>query len=159
MKRLLIVALLVVAASAFAQEGTLELLRKDLKTQKVAIMTTALPLTDKQGEVFWPLYREYDHELSMLGDRRLAVLKEFAANYDSLKTKQAEKLVKESLSIANDRNSLLEKYYKKVAKVLGQVTAARFLQVENQMLTLIDAQIVSQVPLIKPEKVAAQENK
>ncbi len=159
MKRFLIFVLLIAAASAFAQEGTLELLRKDLKTQKVAIMTTALPLTEKQGEAFWPLYREYDHELSLLGDRRLAVLKEFAANYDSLKAKQAEKLVKESFSIANDRNELLKKYYKKVAKVLGEVTAARFLQVENQMLTLIDAQVVSQVPLIKPEKVASQETK
>jgi hypothetical protein len=28
-------------------------------------------------------------------------------------------------------------------------TAARFLQVENQMLTLLDAQVMDEVPLIK----------
>ncbi len=87
----------------------------------------------------------------------MAVLKKFAANYDTVNDKLAEELVEESLSIANDKNALLEKYYKKVAKVVGTVTAARFLQVENQMLTLIDAQIVSQVPLIKaPKEVKAE---
>jgi hypothetical protein len=54
--------------------------------------------------------------------------------------------VKESLAIANAKNNLLEKYYKKIAKAVGVVTAARFLQVEKQMLTLIDAHVIDQVP-------------
>jgi hypothetical protein len=156
MKHLLVVALLFVTAAALSQENTLELLRSDLKTQKVAIITASLPLTQTQADLFWPIYRDYSNELSKLGDRRLAILKEFAAAYDKIDEKTAEKLVKESLSIANDRNDLLEKYYKKVAKAVGVITAARFLQVENQILTLIDAQIIDQVPLVKSGSAGGQ---
>jgi hypothetical protein len=41
-----------------------------------------------------------------------------------------------------------------VSKELGSVMAARFLQVENQILTLVDAQITSQMPLVKLPKPA-----
>jgi len=149
MKSLLVVALLLLTATSLAQDKTLELIRQDLKTQKVAIITASVPMTQVQADAFWPIYREYDVELSKLGDRRMAVIKKYAANYDTIDEKMAGELVKESFSIASDRNDLLEKYYKKVAKAVGTVTAARFLQVENQMLTLLDAQIIDQVPLVK----------
>jgi hypothetical protein len=149
MKSLLVVALLLVSATTIAQDKTLELLRQDLKTQKVAIITASVPMTQVQADAFWPLYREYDVELSKLGDRRMAVLKKYAANIDKVDEKLADELVKESFSIASDRNDLLEKYYKKAVKAVGAVTAARFIQVENQMLTLVDAQIIDQVPLVK----------
>jgi hypothetical protein len=116
-----------------------------------------MPLTQKQADEFWPIYREYSTDLAKLGDRRLAVLKTFAANYDSLNEKQANELIKESVSIQHERTNLLEKTYKKVVKVVGGVTGARFIQVENQMLTLIDAQIVSQVPLVKAPKQGTAE--
>ena len=149
MKSLLVVALLLVSATTIAQDKTLELLRQDLKTQKVAIITASVPMTQVQADAFWPLYREYDVELSKLGDRRMAVLKKYAASIDKVDEKLADELVKESFSIASDRNDLLEKYYKKAVKAVGAVTAARFIQVENQMLTLVDAQIIDQVPLVK----------
>ncbi len=149
MKLILVAAILVVAAGASAQDNALELIRQDLKTEKVSIMTASLPLTEKEAEAFWPIYREYDLELSKLGDRRFAVIKKVAAEYRSMDDKTAEQLVKESFSIVEDRTSLLKKYHKKVSKAVGVVTAARFLQIENQMLTLLDAQVIDQVPLIK----------
>ena len=149
MRSLLVVALLLMSATTIAQDKTLELLRQDLKTQKVAIITASVPMTQVQADAFWPLYREYDVELSKLGDRRMAVLKKYAASIDKVDEKLADELVKESFSIASDRNDLLEKYYKKAVKAVGAVTAARFIQVENQMLTLVDAQIIDQVPLVK----------
>lgn len=149
-KLLLVAALLFAARCTYAQDSSVdELMRQDIKTQKIELMTGSLPLTEKQAELFWPLYRDYDHELSKLADRRLSVVKEVFAKYDSMDKKTAERLVKESFSINQGRNTLLEKYYKKVAKAVGAVTAARFLQVESQMLTLLDAQLMDQVPLIK----------
>jgi hypothetical protein len=50
----------------------------------------------------------------------------------------------------------LEEYYKKVAKAVGGITAAQFLQVENQILTLIDAQIIDQVLLVKSGTAGGQ---
>ncbi len=150
MRYLFVAALLLVATSGFAQtEGVVEMLRHDIKTEKIAIMTASLPLTDKEGEAFWPLYRDYTNEVSKLGDRRLAIFKKMAESGGVVDEKSAEKGVKESFSIMNDRNSLLKKYYGKMSKVIGVVKAARFLQIENQMLTLLDAQLMDQAPLLK----------
>ena len=149
-KLLLVAALLFAARCTYAQDSSFdELMRQDIKSQKIELMTGSLPLTEKQADLFWPMYRDYDHELNKLVDRRLAVVKEVFAKYDSMDKKTAERLVKESFSINQGRNALLEKYYKKLAKAVGAITAARFLQVESQMLTLLDAQLMDQVPLIK----------
>ena len=47
-------ALMPVTEAAAQGEPYLELLRQDLQTDKVAIMTQALELTEEQGAVFWP---------------------------------------------------------------------------------------------------------
>jgi len=159
MKAILLAVALSFASSSFAQESTLELLRQDLKTQKVAIMTASLPLTEAQGEKFWPIYREYEHELSKLGDKRMAVLKKYAASYDKLNEELAEEIVEESFSIASDRIDLLQKYYKKVSKAIGVIPAARFVQIENQLMTLLDAQIAGEVPLVKMPRAGGESKK
>ena len=46
------------------------------------------------------------------------------------------------------RSELLAKYYDRVKQSLGGITAARFVQVENQLLLIIDLQIVSSLPLV-----------
>lgn len=157
MKLSLVAALLCIAASVFAQSSTIELLRQDIKAEKINLMAGSLPLTEKQAQMFWPIYRDYDHELSKLGDRRIAVMKQVAEKYETMDGKTADRLVKESFRIADSRNALLKKYYAKVAKALGSVTAARFLQIESQMLTLLDAQTVDVVPLIKTKAEDMQE--
>ena len=54
MKKLFVVlALLLVAKTAYAQEQYVELLRSDIKTQKVAVMTEAMQLEEGQSEAFW----------------------------------------------------------------------------------------------------------
>ena len=45
-----------------------ELLRADVRAQKVAIITEVMGFTDKEDEAFWPIYREYDLEMAKLGD-------------------------------------------------------------------------------------------
>ena len=146
---LITAVLLAFAAPALAQEGVIEMLRQDLKTEKVAIMAASLQLTEKEGEAFWPIYREYGNELSKLGDRRLAVLRKFAGAYDTIDAATAKELIEESFDIVEDRTSLLRKTYGKVADQVGPLVAARFVQIETQMLTLVDAQIMDQVPLVK----------
>jgi hypothetical protein len=148
--KLLIAALLLLGpTSVFAQESAIELLRHDITTEKVSILTESLPLTEKEGEAFWPLYRAYDVELAKLGDRRIAVAKKVASNYKTMDDKTAEQLVKESFKIAGEKNSLLKKYYDKIAKALGPIKAGRFLQIEYQLITLLEAEMIDQVPLVK----------
>ena len=56
-----------------------ELLRSDVRTQKVAIITEMMEFTEAEDAAFWPIYRDYDAEMAKLGDERVALIAEYAA--------------------------------------------------------------------------------
>lgn len=130
-------------------EQFIELLRQDIQADKIALMTAALQLTNEQGEKFWPVYRDYQVELSAIGDSRIKLIKDYAANYETMTEDKAAELSKTSFGLQEKRVSLLKKTHKKVSKEIGPILATRFAQVENQLLMLIDMQIASEMPLIK----------
>jgi hypothetical protein len=152
MKSLITGLLLISSTVALSQEGYLELFRRDLKTDKVALMTAAMDLSDSASSVFWPIYREYDHELSKLGDNTIANIKDYAANYQTMTDKKAGELMGKVFKNRGARLDLLKKYYKKVDKALGGKVAARYIQAEMEILTIIDAQIMDALPLVKGKK-------
>jgi len=128
-------------------EKFVELMRQDLRTTKLAVMTESMALTDAQGEVFWPIFREYQTKLSVIGDKRIAMIKEYADNYENMSGEKAGELIKIWFSQQKDRLSLLEKTSKKIAKATDPVLAARFIQVENAVNMIVDLQIASELPL------------
>ncbi len=115
-----------------SNEQYMELMRQDLRTNKLAVMTEAMALTDAQGEVFWPIYREYQTKLSVIGDERIAMIKYFAEHYEDMTNEKAGELMKVWFSQKKDQLSLLEKTSKKVAKATDPVTAARFIRLKTQ---------------------------
>ena len=145
------VAGLIVAlpGAASAQEQYMELLRQDINTQKTAILTEAMALDDAQAEKVWPIVREYDLERAKISDRRLDVIKKYAANYETMTSDMADKLMSESMKIDSDMMNLKKDYYKKISKELSAVEGARFLQVENFVDNLIRLQVQSELPLVQ----------
>lgn len=126
----------------------IELLRADLRARKTAVMGQAMNLTDQQGSTFWPIYREYDVALQRLNDQKLAAIQEYAEHYDGMTDKKADELAERALHLEIQRNEIKKAYYEKIRDQLGGTVAARFLQIENQMLMVIDLQIASSLPLV-----------
>jgi hypothetical protein len=131
-------------------EPYLELLRSDVKAETVAILTEVMEMPEKDAEIFWPIYREYELEKAKLGDRRIAQLKQYAEGFDSLTDEKAKELANDHFKLQSDNLKLTKKYFGKVEKALGANTAARFVQVMNQVNLLIDVQIAASMPLIEP---------
>ena len=129
-----------------------ELLRSDIRAEKVAILTELMEFTEAEDAVFWPLYREYDSELAKLGDERIALIAEYARSYDTLTDDQAESLAKRALDLEARRQAVKAKYYDKVRAALKPRTALRFLQVEHQLQLLIDLQISAALPVAAKSK-------
>ena len=127
-----------------------ELLRSDVRALKVAIITEVMGFTDKEDASFWPIYREYDLEMSRLGDERVALIAEYAKQYANMTDESADRLAAKALELESRRQELKGQVYQKVKKALSPLTAARFLQVEHQLLLLIDLQIASSLPIAPP---------
>src|SRR5262245_35356995 len=127
----------------------MELLRTDIRKQKANFLGQVMNFDADQAAKFWPIYKEYDAELSRIGDSKLAMIKKYAQNYENMTDAVADELIREAIKIDQQRHDLKVKYYGRVKDALGGITAARFLQVENQLLMLIDLQIASSLPVIR----------
>ena len=127
-----------------------ELLRKDIRAEKTAVLTATMEFTDAESEMFWPIYREYEHEAAKLGDLRIEIIRDYANSYESMTDEIAMDLVERSLKVREKGLALDKKYWKKLSKQLSPILAARFFQVNGQINDLIDLQIASEMPLIEP---------
>ena len=126
----------------------IDLLRADVRQQKAEIMGSVMALDIDQAAKFWPIYSEYEVELTNLNNLRVANIKEYARTYDQMTDASAEELVQHALNYRKQRSDLLAKYYGRVKASLGAVQAARFLQIEDQLLMIIDLQIASELPIV-----------
>jgi flagellar biosynthesis chaperone FliJ len=126
----------------------IELLRANVRDQKAEIMGSMMELNAADAAKFWPIYSEYDTELAKVNDLRVANIKEYAQNYTQMNDDKADELIQNAMNYRKQRAELLAKYYGHVKQALGAVTAARFVQVEDQLLLIIDLQIASSLPIV-----------
>ena len=144
-----LIALPGIAVAAENLEGEIELLRSDIKSGKVELVKNTVNVQGAKADAFWPVYREYQGELDKIGDKRLAMIKDYAAHYDAMTDDKAKMLANQALDLQAQRTSLLKKYFKKFDKVLGSTDAAKLVQVESLVNSLMDVQVAASIPLIK----------
>jgi hypothetical protein len=126
-----------------------ELLRSDLRTEKIAIITEMMQFSEDEDAKFWPIYREYDTQLARINDDRIAGIKEYAVAYDKMTDDIADRLARMALDLEARRNALTAQFYDRFKSALSARTAARFLQVERQILLILDLQIASSLPIVQ----------
>jgi hypothetical protein len=163
MKRIIcgcfVLALVIAAAStsAFAQRETatgvqvekdLELLRRDLRSEKKKIIALNVPLTETEATKFWPVYDQYAAEMKVHYDEFYSVIKEYAANQKTLTDAQAVSMVKRWSDIQVDVAKTRQKFVPLVENVIPGKKAALFFQIDRRLYALMDLQVASEVPLV-----------
>src|SRR5258707_4773559 len=128
-------------------QAYIDLLRKDVRQEKAEIMGAIMVLSADDATKFWPIYSEYDVELTKLNDQRVENIKEYARAYNQMTDEKADELIQKSLAYQKQRSELLAKTYDRVKQAVGAITAARFAQVEHQLLLIIDLRIASALPV------------
>jgi hypothetical protein len=124
-----------------------KLLRSDLKTQRKEIITELMQLDNEDAAEFWPIFEQYDRELTKIGDGRLELIVEYARNYENLTNDQADALMSKAFELEAQRAQLKKKYFDKMKVVLSATQATRFFLIENQIQHIIDLQISSELPV------------
>ena len=126
----------------------IELMRSDVRQRKAETLAMVMQLSAADAAKFWPIYAEYDAELKKLNDLRVANIQEYARAYDQMTNQKADELIQKALAYRKQRPELVAKYYERVKQALGATTAARFFQIEDQLLSIIDLQIDSSLPIV-----------
>lgn len=129
-------------------QAYIQLLRSDVRQQKAEIMGSVMMLSAADAAKFWPIYTEYDAELSKLNDLRMANIHEYSRSYAQMTDEKADQLIRNAMSYQKQRGELVAKYYDRVKQELGAITAARFVQIENQLLSIVDLRIAAELPIV-----------
>lgn len=129
-------------------QAYIELIRTNVRQEKSQLMGAVMQLDVDEAAKFWPLYSEYDAELTKLNNLRVENIKEYARSYTEMTDAKADELIRRALDYQKQRGELLDKYYERFKQSLGAITAARFVQVEHQLLLIIDLQIISSLPIV-----------
>jgi len=151
------VAVLAAAQPAIAQvnekfadlNDEIEMLRSMAQTERKALIAEAMQLSTSESQAFWPVYNDYRAELIKVGDRKLKLITDFAANYETLTDEQAKSLLKDSFSIQDEQQKIRKKYVKRFEKVLPSIKVARFYQLENKIDAVVNLQLAEQIPLAR----------
>jgi hypothetical protein len=130
-------------------DKAIETLRKDARAGKADILGKTMALDSTQAAAFWPIYKQYESELTAIGNDRLAVIQDLAEHWNSLDDAKAKGLLERQLAYEDKRIALVKKYKDEMLKVLPAKTVARFLQVDSRLNKLLDLAIASETPLVQ----------
>ena len=153
MKKVLLACTLLFVSTAVAQDSLdqwIKMLKEDLRAQKKEVVTQEMKtFTPEEAKRFWPIYDAYNAELEKFVDARLAVIKAYIDDYDTLTDAQATELLNRRFNIQKQRAALDEKYRKQFENALSPKRLVRFYQIEHQLQLLIELQATSSLPLAK----------
>lgn len=151
MKHLLLIAILAISSTAFAQ-GTMkqdiDLVQSLYGKSKQELVSAYMMLQEPQAAEFWKMYNAYEAERKVLGEKRIKLIDDYVANFETLTDAKADELVKASSDNNIAFEKLLVKYYGKAKKIVGAIHAAKFVQLENALMTAIKGEIQNTIPFV-----------
>ncbi len=141
------------AGPAIAQQSAdtnMEILKQKLKADKRLLVADNMQLTDAEAKDFWPLYDEYQKELEQVNQKLGKTIKEYADAYTKgpIPNDTAKKLLEQVLSIEEQEVNLKRTFAGKLEKVLPATKAARYMQIETKIRSLLKLEIAKQIPLV-----------
>jgi hypothetical protein len=131
-------------------DANLQLMRQDIRSERKKLVAANMPLTETEATKFWPLYDRYIAETVQVNDVRFALLKEYAKNYKTATDEQADSFIKRWLALDQDNTQLRLKYIPEFEKVISHKKTAMFFQIDRRVGMMIELQLASSVPLVKP---------
>jgi hypothetical protein len=131
-------------------EANIQLMRQDVRAERKKIVAANMPLTETEATKFWPLYDRYIGETIKVNDARYALIKEYAQNYSNMTDAQADSFIKRWVALDRDNVDLRLRYIPEFQNVISHKKAALFFQIDRRLTMMIELQLASQVPLVKP---------
>jgi len=150
----LMTAVMAFPGSALTQDkpsDNMQILREKVKADKKLLVATNMELTESEAKGFWPVYEDYQKDLTAINQRIVKLVESYAADYraNALTDEKAKKLVDELVAIEQAEAGLKATYVPKLSKVLPQKKVARYLQIENKIRAVVKYGLAEGVPLVQ----------
>jgi hypothetical protein len=149
-KYILIIAALFMGSFAWSQSNKeeIDLMQAAFGMDKKAVVADFVKPSDSHKAAFWKLYDEYETQRKELGKQRINLLKEYADNYTTMTSEQADAWTKKVMDLQKKTDNLIGTYYTKIKAISDGIVATQFYQIEGYILTAIRMQILNNVPFL-----------
>ena len=150
-KYFLIIAALFLASIAYTQSNTeeVDLMQAAFGMGKKDIVSAFVNPSASQSEAFWTLYDEYESQRKGLGKDRIALLEQYAQQYETMTSEQADAWTTKVIALQKKTDQLISTYYKKVKGISDGIVATQFYQVEYFILTGIRMELLDAIPFVQ----------
>jgi Spy/CpxP family protein refolding chaperone len=128
-KNLLLVVTLFISASFFAQrkEGDK---RSQIKTLKIAYITTELNLTSDEASKFWPIFNTFEDKQRAIRKENMLLFKN-KSQAENLSEREASNLITEMESLETELYELKKKFISNLKDILPAVKIIKLKQAED----------------------------
>ena len=140
------------AQSNSVSDKDIEMLRADLRAQRKQIMAQNMTLTADEATKFWPIFDQYRQEAIKPNDERWALIKEYAANYNTMTDAQAQDYIKRSTAVEQQLLELRMKYVPVFEKVISPQKTALWYQIDRRVDLLLNLQYAALIPMVDSSK-------
>jgi hypothetical protein len=150
-KYILLIAVSVFAAATYAQSDKeeVDLMQAAFGMDKKAAVAEFVKPSPAQKDAFWKLYDEYETQRKELGKKRIELLKQYADQYNTLTSEQADAWTKKVMDLQKKTDALITTYYTKIKAASDGIVATQFYQIENYILTGIRAYLLDSIPFVE----------
>ena len=150
-KYLLIIAVIFMASFAHAQTNAeeVDLIQAAFGMAKKDIVSAFVQPPATQSDAFWELYDAYETQRKVLGKQRIVLLEQYAEQYESLTSEQADEWTTKALALQKETDKLIATYYKKVKVATDGLVATQFYQVESYILSGIRMELLDGIPFVQ----------
>ena len=124
------------------------MLRADVQSSRKAITAQNMNLTADEATKFWPIYDQYAAEVAKIGDSRVALIKEYAANYDTMTDDQANLFIQRAADIDQQFTATRSKYVPMFEKAISAKKTALWYQIDRRLDLLINLQLAGNIPVV-----------
>jgi hypothetical protein len=133
-----------------SKDEDIKLFKKDVRSIRKQFIAANMDLTDAEAQQFWPVFERYTVELAAIYDKKFALLKDYAQNFDALTDEQAESYIHGRAEVEQSIAQLRLKYFPIFRRVLSGKATAFFFQLDWRLALVVDLQLASETPIIEP---------
>ena len=136
------------ASSTASLDQDIKMLREDVQSARKAITAENMNLTADEATKFWPIYDQYAAEVAKIGDARVTLIKDYAANYDTMTDDQAGLFIEKAAGIDQQFTAFRSKYVPMFEKVISAKKTALWYQIDRRLDLLINLQLAANIPVV-----------
>jgi len=140
------------APSNGVTDEDIEMLRTDIRAQRKQITAQNMTLTADEATKFWPIFDQYRQEAIKPNDERWAVIKDYAANYNTMTGAQSDDYIKRATAVDQQLLALRMKYVPIFEKVISAQKTALWYQIDRRIDLLINLQLSAAIPMVDTTK-------